>query len=63
MCLLGWSYICDFTQGLLYASLMKICESMWIQWPFFQKKREPKVIELEMTFDPKSVEVTMCDSS
>ena len=37
---------------------MKICQSMWIQWPFFFQKLEPKVMDPQMTFDPKSVEVT-----
>ena len=36
---------------------LKICQSMWIQWPFFQKL-EPKVIDPKLTFDHKSVEVT-----
>ena len=36
---------------------LKIHQSMWIQWRFFQKL-EPKVIDPKMTFDPKSVEVT-----
>ena len=37
---------------------LKIHQSMWIHWPFSLKKVEPKVIDLKMTFDSKSVEVT-----
>ena len=37
---------------------MKIHQGTWIQWPFFFKKIEPKVIDPWMTFDPKSVKVT-----
>ena len=40
-----WGLMCDSTQGLLCPSPMKIHESMWIQWPFLQKKLEPKVID------------------
>ena len=29
--------MCDSTQGSLWLSPMKIHQSMWIQWPFFQK--------------------------
>ena len=29
--------MCDSTQGSFYLSPMKICQSMWIQWPFFFK--------------------------
>ena len=29
--------ICNSTQGSLYPSLMKICQNMWIQWPFLKK--------------------------
>ena len=36
---------------------LTINQSMWIQWPLFQKL-EPKVIDPKMTFDCKSVEVT-----
>ena len=53
-----WGHMCDSTQGSLWPSPMKIHQSMWIQWPFLQKKREPKVIDPHMTFDPTSVEVT-----
>ena len=31
-----WGHMCDSTQGSLYPSPMKICQSMWIQWPFFK---------------------------
>ena len=44
-----WRHMCT--------SPMKIHQSMWIQWPFFQKL-EPKVTDRYMTFDPKSIEVT-----
>ena len=33
-----WSHMCDSTQGSLCPSPMKIHQSMWIQWPFLQKK-------------------------
>ena len=36
---------------------LKVHQSMWIHWSFFQKL-EPKVIDPYMTFDPMSVEVT-----
>ena len=41
-----WPQVClghmyDSTQGSSYPSPMKICQSMWIQWPFSQKL-EPK---------------------
>ena len=26
-----WGHMCDSTQGSLYPSTMKICQSMWIQ--------------------------------
>ena len=29
--------MCDSTQGSFYPSPMKICQSTWIQWPFFSK--------------------------
>ena len=32
-----WGHMCDFTQGSFYPSTTKICQSMWIQWPFFSK--------------------------
>ena len=34
-----WGHMCDSTQGSLYPSSMKIHQSIWIQWPFFQKKK------------------------
>ena len=37
-----WGHMCDSTQGSLCPSSMKIHQSMWIQWPFWQKL-EPKV--------------------
>ena len=37
-----WGHMCDSTQGSLCPSPMKIHQSMWIQWPFWQKL-EPKV--------------------
>ena len=40
-----WGHMCDSTQGSLCLSPMNIHESMWIQWPFLQKKLEPKVID------------------
>ena len=40
-----WGLMCDSTQGSLCPSPMKIHKSMWIQWPFLQKKLEPKVID------------------
>ena len=40
--LVCWGHMCDSTQGLLWLSPMKIHQSMWIQWPSFQKL-EPKV--------------------
>ena len=40
-----WGLMCDSTQGSLCPSPMKIHQSMWIQWPFLQKKLEPKVID------------------
>ena len=39
-----WGHMCDSTQGSLCPSPVKIDQSMWIQWPFFQKL-EPKVID------------------
>ena len=33
-----WGLMCDATQGSLCPSPMKIHQSMWIQWPFLQKK-------------------------
>ena len=33
-----WGLMCDSTQGSLCPSPMKIHQSMWIQWPFLQKK-------------------------
>ena len=44
--------MCDSTQGSSYPSPVKICQSI------FSQKLEPKVIDPQMTFDPKSVEVT-----
>ena len=32
-----WGHMCDSTQGSLCPSPMKIHQSMWIQWPFWQK--------------------------
>ena len=52
-----WGHMCDFTQGSLCPSPMKIHQSMWIQWTF-SLKLEPKVIDPQMTSDPKSDEVT-----
>ena len=37
---------------------LKIHRSMWIHWPFFFQKLEPKIIDPQMIFDPMSVEVT-----
>ena len=51
------SCFCDHTCAIIVILDLKIHESMWIQWPFFQKL-EPKVIDPKMTVDPKSVEVT-----
>ena len=34
-----WGLMCDSTQGSLCPSPMKIHQSMWIQWPFLQKKK------------------------
>ena len=48
---------CDCTQGSLYPSPIQLRQSMWIQWPFFQKLKS-KVNNPLMTFHPKSVEVT-----
>ena len=31
-----WGHMCYSTQGSLCSSRMKIHQSMWIQWPFFQ---------------------------
>ena len=31
-----WGLMCDATQGSLCPNLMKIHQSMWIQWPFLQ---------------------------
>ena len=31
-----WEHMCNSTQGSLYLSPIKICQSMWIQWPFFK---------------------------
>ena len=39
-----WGHMCDSTQGSLCPSLMKIHQSVWTQWPFFQKLN-PKVID------------------
>ena len=33
-----WGHMCDSIQGSFYPSPMKICQSMWIQWPFFFSK-------------------------
>ena len=33
-----WGHMCDSTQGSLCPSPMKIHQSMWIQWPFFQTR-------------------------
>ena len=50
-----------FRDHILFAIIiildLKIHESMWIQWPFFQIL-EPEVIDPKMTFELKSVEVT-----
>ena len=32
-----WGHMCDSTQGSLCPSLIKIYQSVWIQWPSFQK--------------------------
>ena len=37
-----WGLMCDSTQGSLCPSPMKIHQSMWIQWPFFAKKKKKK---------------------
>ena len=37
-----WGHMCDSTQGSLCPSPMKKHQSMWIQWPIWQKL-EPKV--------------------
>ena len=34
-----WGLMCDSTQGSLCPSPMKIHQSMWMQWPFFLKKK------------------------
>ena len=39
-----WGHMCDTTQGSLCPSSMKIHQSMWIQWSFFQNL-EPNVID------------------
>ena len=39
-----WGHMCDTTQRSLCPSPMKIHQSMWIQWPFFQTL-EPKIID------------------
>ena len=40
-----WGHMCDSTQGSLCPSPMKIHQSLWIQWPFFQKLEWNKVID------------------
>ena len=35
-----WGHMCDTIQGSLWLSPMKIHQSMWIQWPFFQKMNQ-----------------------
>ena len=46
-----WGHMCDSTQGSLCPSPMKIHQSMWIQWPFFQNL-EPKVIDPRWPLTP-----------
>ena len=53
--------MCDSTQGSLCPTPMVIHQSMLIQW-LFKKKKNQKVSDPKMTFDPTSVEVT-CDST
>ena len=47
-----WGHMCDSTQGSLCPSPMKIHQNMWIQWPFLQKKLEPKVIDPRWPLTP-----------
>ena len=53
-----WVHMCDSTQGSLYPSPMKICQSMWIQWPFFQKNLNQGSLTPRWPLIPKSVGVT-----
>ena len=46
-----WCPMCDSTQGSLCPTPMVIHQSIWIQWLFF-KKRNQKVNDPKMTFDP-----------
>ena len=52
------SLMCDSTQGSLCPSPMKIHQSMWIQWPFLQKKTWTKGHWPLDDLWPTSVEVT-----
>ena len=47
-----WGRMCDSTQGSFCPSPIKIHQSMWIQWPFFQKC-EPKVIDPRWPLTPR----------
>ena len=46
------THMCDFTQGLLCPSPMKIYQSMLTQWPFIQKL-EPEVIDPRWPLTPR----------
>ena len=57
--------MCESTQGTLCPSPMKIHQSMWIQWPFLQKKKnfnQRSLVPLE-EFWPHICWGLMCDST
>ena len=59
-----WGLMCDSTQGSLCPSPIKIHQSMWIQWPFMQKKTLTKGHwPLKDLLTPHQCWGHMCDST
>ena len=57
-----WGLMCDSIQGSLCPSPMKIHQSMWIQWPFLQKKLKQRSLTLDDLW-PHIFWGHMCDST
>ena len=56
-------HMCDSTQGSLCPSPMKIHQSMWIQWPFFQKLNQRSLTPIIDDLWPHICWGHMCDST
>ena len=58
-----WGHVCDFTQGSLCPSQMKMHESMWIQWSFLFSKNLNQRSLTPRSLWPHICWGHMCDST